>query len=107
MFVVDNELFHVFDVDSEKLREALLNAGYKVGVIADRVPYDTKGNVIDGPKVREILRAIKEGRVPSPARPSPKKAVSPVEAIPEVPAKPKPKPAKKKAPAKKAKKGGA
>jgi hypothetical protein len=105
-FVVDDERFHAFDVDSEVLRKALTDAGLRVGDIADHVPYDTKGNAIDGPKVREILRAIKEGRVVPPSRPSLKKAVSPVEAVPEAPAKPKAKTVKKPLKAKK-KKGGA
>jgi hypothetical protein len=96
-------------VDSEKLRTALSDAGYKVGMIADHVPYDLKGNVIDGPAVRDIVRAIKEGRgvVPPSTRPSPRKAAT-AEAPSEiqVAAPAKAKAARKKAPVKKAKRGG-
>jgi hypothetical protein len=111
MFVVDDERFHVFDVDSEKLRTALSDAGYKVGMIADHVPYDRKGNVIDGPAVRDIVRAIKEGRgvVPPSTRPSPKKATPIVEVASVATSKPVEKKAlktKKKA-LKKTTKGGA
>ncbi|OHD70013.1 MAG: hypothetical protein A2W19_02225 [Spirochaetes bacterium RBG_16_49_21] len=109
MTVINDERWQAFDLDPEQreaFQKALSSAGYKVARTLNRVPHDAKGNAIDGPKVREILRAIKEGRVVPPSRPSLKKAVSPVEAAPEAPAKPKPKPAKKKAP-KKAKKGGA
>jgi hypothetical protein len=83
-FVVDDERFHAFDVDPVKLRAALTEAGYKVGVIADHVPYDLKGKPLDGPKVLEIVQAIKEGRK-----------------VAEKPVQTKPKPVTEKAPAKK------
>lgn len=109
MTVLD-ERWSAFDLDPKQrqaFEKALAAAGYKVHKTLNRVPYDKTGSALDGPEVREILRAIKAGRVTSPARPAPKKVVSPIETIAEAPAKPKPKPIKKKAPTKKAKKGGA
>lgn len=103
MFVIDDERYHAFDVDPDELRTALSKAGYKVGMIADHVPYDVKGNVIDGPKVREIVKAIKEGQAVPPSRPSQKKVEAEAPSQIQVEAPTKAKTVRKKAAAKKKK----